>query len=133
MFIKLLFLFTIVPLVELALLIKVGNHIGVSNTIAIVLLTGVAGAALARSQGFGILRRIQNELAQNQLPGDSLVEGALILAGGILLLTPGLITDAFGLCFLLPLPRRFLKAYLKAIIRKKTKDGEIHMNYRVDE
>jgi len=133
MFIKLFFLFTIVPFVELALLLEVGNQIGAFNTIAIVLLTGFAGAVLARSQGFGILRRIQDELGQNQLPGDSLIEGALILAGGLLLLTPGLITDAFGFCLLLPLPRRLFKAYLKEYFRGKNQNDEIHMNYRVEE
>ncbi|MFQ5750554.1 MAG: FxsA family protein, partial [bacterium] len=87
MLIRLLLLFTIVPLIELALLIKLGQHIGLFNTIAVVIVTGIVGAALARYEGFGILHRIQNELARGQLPAESLLDGALILAGALLLLT----------------------------------------------
>jgi len=119
MFIRLLLLFTLVPLIELALLIEIGQKIGLWNTIAIVVLTGFIGAALARSEGFGIISRIQSELASGQLPGDSLIDGALVLAGALLLLTPGLITDAFGFALLLP--------------NQKINTGEIHVNYKIED
>lgn len=133
MFFRLLLLFTIVPLVELALLIKLGQKIGLLNTIFVVIVTGIVGAALARSEGFTILSRIQNELRIGQLPGDSLIDGALILSGALLLLTPGLITDAFGFAMLLPLTREFLRKMLKNYFRGKINTGEIAVNYKVEE
>jgi len=133
MFIRLLLLFTLVPLIELALLIEIGQEIGLWNTIAIVVLTGFIGAALARSEGFGIISRIQNELASGQLPGDSLIDGALVLAGALLLLTPGLITDAFGFALLLPFSRAFVKIYLKKYFRQKINSGEIQVNYKIED
>ncbi len=133
MFIRLLLLFTLVPLIELALLIEIGQEIGLWNTIAIVVLTGFVGAALARSEGFGIISRIQNELASGQLPGDSLIDGALVLAGALLLLTPGLITDAFGFALLLPFSRAFVKIYLKKYFRQKINSGEIQVNYKIED
>ncbi|TDI86251.1 MAG: FxsA family protein [Caldithrix sp.] len=133
MFIRLLLLFTLVPLIELVLLIEIGQKIGLWNTIAIVVLTGFIGAALARSEGFGIISRIQNELASGQLPGDSLIDGALVLAGALLLLTPGLITDAFGFALLLPFSRAFVKIYLKKYFNQKINTGEIHVNYKIED
>lgn len=133
MFIRLLLLFTLVPLIELVLLIEIGQKIGLWNTIAIVVLTGFIGAALARSEGFGIISRIQNELASGQLPGESLIDGALVLAGALLLLTPGLITDAFGFALLLPFSRAFVKIYLKKYFNQKINTGEIHVNYKIED
>lgn len=133
MFIRLLLLFTLVPLIELVLLIEIGQKIGLWNTIAIVVLTGFIGAALARSEGFGIISRIQNELASGQLPGDSLIDGALVLAGALFLLTPGLITDAFGFALLLPFSRAFVKIYLKKYFNQKINTGEIHVNYKIED
>ncbi len=133
MFIRLLLLFTLVPLIELTLLIEIGQKIGLWNTIAIVVLTGFIGAALARSEGFGIISRIQSELASGQLPGDSLIDGALVLAGALLLLTPGLITDAFGFALLLPFSRAFVKIYLKKYFSRKINTGEIQVNYKIED
>lgn len=133
MFARLILLFTLVPLMELVLLIEIGQRIGLWNTIAIVVLTGFAGAALARSEGFGIISRIQNELASGQLPGDSLLDGALVLAGALLLLTPGLITDVLGFTLLLPITRPFVKAYLKKYFSAKINQGEIRVNYKVED
>ncbi|MCG8605862.1 FxsA family protein [bacterium] len=132
MLFRLIVLFTAVPLVELAILIELGQRIGLSNTIAVVILTGFAGAALARSQGFGVVKRIQDELRSGQLPADGLFDGALILAGALLLLTPGLITDLFGFALLLPGSRKILKVYIRKYFRRKIDKGEIHVNYRVE-
>ncbi|MFQ5601862.1 MAG: FxsA family protein [bacterium] len=133
MLIRLLLLFTVVPLLELALLIELGKAVGLFNTIAIVITTGVAGAYLARSQGFGLLSRIQKELALGHMPAESLIDGAMILAGAILLLTPGLITDTLGLALLLPFTRAIIKIYLKNYFQKKIHQGEIQVHYRVDD
>jgi UPF0716 protein FxsA len=130
---RLILLFTIIPLIELAILIELGRWVGLSNTIAIVIITGVIGAALARSQGFGLINRIQNELSQGRIPTDSLIDGLLILSGAMLLLTPGLITDLIGLAFMLPFTRSFLKAYLKQYFMRKINTGEIHINFHADQ
>ncbi len=113
MFIRLLIIFTIVPIVELYVLIEAGRQIGVGATIGMIFLTGIAGAYLARSQGFHIINRIQNEINKGALPAEELIDGAMILAGGLLLLTPGFCTDLFGFCLLTPLTRSTLKRWIK--------------------
>ena len=105
MFPILFLLFTIVPVLELYLLITVGSKIGVFPTIAIVILTGIWGAGLARMQGFRVLTEIQNQLANGNLPTQELVHGAMVLTGGLLLLTPGFLTDIMGFLLLIPITR----------------------------
>ena len=109
----LILLFTLVPVVELALLIRLGQHIRVSYTLAVVILTGIAGAYLARSQGLAILRRIQEDINKGIMPADKIFDGMLILGGGILLLTPGLVTDLIGFMALAPFTRRLIRLWLK--------------------
>jgi UPF0716 protein FxsA len=123
--IYLLTLFVGLPLVELALLIKLGTVIGTVKTILVVVATGVLGAALARSQGFLILSRIQEELEEGRLPAEELVNGACVLAGGLLLLTPGLITDTAGFALLFPPAREMIKAWARRYIQAKLDRGEI--------
>lgn len=106
-------LFVILPLAELALLLQIGQAIDWPATIGLVLVTGLAGSALARWQGTKALREIQTQLAAGQLPGRALFDGALILLAGAVLITPGVITDAFGFLLLLP-PFRGLLARLLA-------------------
>ena len=115
MFLRLLLLFTVVPLVELYLLIRLGAVIGVVPTLALVIVTGALGASLARWQGLGVIGRISEDLAQGRLPTDALIDGLLILIAGALLLTPGMITDALGFFLLVP-PGR--SAVRKAIARR---------------
>jgi UPF0716 protein FxsA len=121
----LLVLFIGVPLVELALLIKLGTLIGILKTILIVVGTGVAGAALARSQGFSILSRIQRDLEAGHLPTDELINGAFVLAGGLLLLTPGIVTDAVGFSLLIPFSRELIKEAGKRYVQGKLDRGEV--------
>lgn len=120
-------LFVALPVAELALLLRVGSLVGLWPTLGIVLLTGVAGAALARSQGFRVLSAVQSELAQGRLPGAALLDGACVLAGGVLLLTPGFLTDAFGFLLLLP-PTRGL---LAGAVRKGFEQGVARGTIRV--
>jgi UPF0716 protein FxsA len=103
-------LFVGVPLVELALLIEVGRRIGTLTTIALIVLTGVLGAALARHQGLGVLRHMRNELRAGRLPAGSLADGVMILVAAALLVTPGILTDAAGFLCLVPAFRRAVKA-----------------------
>jgi UPF0716 protein FxsA len=121
MFVYLILLFTCVPIIELAVLLSVGRHIGVFNTIAVVILTGVTGAYLAKSQGLMILSKIQSDLRMGMMPGDKLIDGALILVGGVLLLTPGFITDATGFAVLVPYSRYYIKKWLKNQFQKNIK------------
>lgn len=126
MFIKLLIVFTIVPIIELYVLIEAGHQIGVAPTVAMVILTGIAGAYLARSQGFNLINKIQTELNQGRIPAEELMDGAIILAGGLLLLTPGFCTDLFGFTLLTPLTRKFIKVWLKKWLDSKIQRGEIN-------
>ena len=125
-FTKLLILFVIVPVTELYILIEVGKKIGSLTTIGIIILTGIIGAYLVKSQGFMILRKIQNDLNEGIMPGDSLIQGAIILAGGILLLTPGFVTDILGFIFLIPVSRNIVKKYLLKWLKGKVKEGNFY-------
>ena len=120
----LLLAFCVVPLVELWLLIRIGSVVGAGSTILLVLITGVLGSILARSQGFRVLIQVQEALNKGQLPTEALFDGAFILAGGILLLTPGFLTDSVGFCFLLPPTRAALKAYFKQRIQRALREGQ---------
>lgn len=119
MFARLLILFIVVPLVELALLIKLGNAIGLWPTVLIVIATGALGAALAKSQGTRTVWTIRREMAEGKPPGESLVNGLLILVGGVVLLTPGLLTDVLGFCLLVPATRKWFRTRLLARLRER--------------
>jgi len=116
---KLLLLFIFVPLLELALLLLLGEYTRWWAPLVLVILTGTVGAALARHQGWRTFRRIRAEMQQGRLPGDALFDAAMILVAGGMLLTPGMLTDAFGLSLLIPFCRRFYKARLKAWFKAK--------------
>jgi UPF0716 protein FxsA len=120
----LILLFTVVPAVELMLLIKVGGFIGAGYTIAIVFFTGIAGAYLARLQGFLALRRIQEDMNQGIMPTEPLFDGIIILCSGLLLLTPGFLTDIIGFIGLFPFTRYFLKKWLKRKAENMIKKGQ---------
>ncbi len=126
-------LFTIVPLLELSLLIELGKKIGLYSTLLIVISTGILGAYLAKQQGFAIIRKIQTSIQQSILPADPLLEGAMILAGGILLLTPGLITDSIGFVLLLPVTREPLRDYIKRKLRRTLHPEEIDAEYTMED
>lgn len=102
MLLVLFLLFTVIPVVEIALLIKLGGLLGPWLTIALVLGTGMAGAALARWQGVRAATRVQSELSKGVLPAAAMVDGLLILVAGVLLITPGALTDVLGLALLIP-------------------------------
>lgn len=124
MFIKLLALFVLLPLVELAVLIQVGRSIGLLWTLVIVMLTGVLGAALAKRQGLRAWLAIRSELQEGRVPGAALVDGLLILIGGIVLLTPGILTDLLGFSLLIPATRQALKRSLRRRFERAIERGE---------
>jgi UPF0716 protein FxsA len=133
MLLRLILLFTLIPLIELSLLIELGKQIGLGSTIAIVILTGILGAYLAKHEGFIAINRIQQDLSQGRLPAESLIDGVIILAGGLLLLTPGLLTDAIGFMALFPFTRDYLKKFLKQKFKQKINTGEIHTSYTIED
>ncbi|WP_298038338.1 FxsA family protein [uncultured Desulfuromonas sp.] len=125
MFIKLLVVFIVVPLVELFVLLEVGSMIGAFPTIALIILTGISGAYLARTQGFDLLRRIQSEMEQGRLPTEDLLDGAMVLAGGIVLLTPGFCTDLLGFILLVPFTRAHVKRIARLWFLKQVNRGNL--------
>ena len=100
--------FIVLPILEMYVLISVGSNIGAFNTILLVLLTALIGLALLRVQGFRTLINARNKLGMAQLPAEEMITGIFLAIGGALLLTPGFITDLFGLLCLVPVTRRFL-------------------------
>jgi UPF0716 protein FxsA len=119
MFVRLLLIFTIVPLVELYILISLGRVIGVGATVVIVIATGALGAFLTRIEGLRVLRRLQDELAQGRVPTERLLDGLLILIAGAVLLTPGLLTDLLGFFLLAPPGRKVVRRALSAAVRRR--------------
>ena len=105
----LIFLFVVLPWVELYLLFRLHEMVGWWDTLGVILLTGVVGATLARWQGLDALHRIQNALRAGRVPTDELLDGVLIFAAGLLLITPGLLTDSVGFLLLVPPARSLVK------------------------
>jgi UPF0716 protein FxsA len=124
---RLFLLFVGVPLLDLFVLIQVGQWIGLWPTIGLVVVTGFAGASLARSEGLRTLWTIQKEMNQGRLPGDALFDGLAILLGGVLLLTPGILTDLVGFSFLVPATRRLLLKRIRASLERRLKSGSIRV------
>ena len=104
--------FTLIPIAELFLLVRLGGTIGFLPTVAVCLLTGMVGASLARSQGMSVLRRIQSVSSQGQLPTRELLEGVMILLAGVVLITPGFLTDIFGILLLTPPFRALMRMWV---------------------
>ena len=119
-------LFVVTPLVDLAILVYLGSLIGALYTILIVVATGLLGALLARNQGLATLSRIRSSIERGVLPSCDLFQGALILIGGLLLLTPGLITDLAGFAMLIPQTRDIVAKWLRNFIQRKIQQREIH-------
>lgn len=129
---RLMILFIAVPLIELALLIRVGQWLGVLATVLIVLVTGVAGAALARREGLRTLWRIQADLRAGRFPMGRLLDGVMILFAGGLLLTPGLLTDVVGLSMLVPASRAWLKRRVADRVRRLVESGSTNVTIYYD-
>ncbi len=126
MFYKLVLLFIVTPLIELAVLVYLGTLLGVLYTILIVIATGLIGAFLAKNQGLATFSRIGSSIERGVLPAEELFQGALILIGGLLLLTPGLITDLAGFAMLIPQTRNAVAKRLRGLIQRKIQQREIH-------
>jgi UPF0716 protein FxsA len=127
MFIRLLILFTLVPILELYVLLEIGSLIGTMATVALIFMTGIAGAYLARVQGFSLVNKIQSEMNQGRVPKGELLNGAMILVGGVLLLTPGFCTDLLGFSLLVPLTRDLYKGFIRRWMEKMMASGQINI------
>lgn len=105
-------LFAIMPIIEIAILVQVGGMIGGLNTVALVIVTAFVGAFLVKREGIQTLQTAQSKMQQNMIPGRELVEGMMLVVAGILLVTPGFITDILGFLLVLPGSRHYFAAQL---------------------
>lgn len=124
---RLFLLFTVVPLVELYLLIAVGRVLGPVATIALVLLTGAVGAWFARLEGAKVIRRWQDAMARQQLPKDGVIDGFLIFIGGLMLITPGILTDIAGLSMVMPPTRRVIAGAVRVWFERQIASGRVQV------
>ena len=113
MLLKLFLAFTIIPIIEIFLLIEIGSMFGALTAVTLVILTGFLGAFLARMQGLQTLYRIQESLREGRMPSGELLDALLIVIAGLLLLTPGFLTDSVGFLLLIPATRNSIKYWLR--------------------
>lgn len=129
---RLLLLFTLVPAVELYLLITLGSALGPAATVALVLGTGMLGAWLARREGGRVLREWQGAVARGELPQEGVTSSLLVLVGGVLLVTPGVLTDITGLLLLIPPTRRAIAQLVSARVAKQLESSTVIHTFPMD-
>ena len=115
--------FLIVPVVELWGILQMGEWIGGWNTFLIILAMSALGAYFARSQGRKVWQDAQKQLQSGQMPGRALIDGIIVLVGGMLLLTPGFFSDLFGIILLLPITRPFFRHMVLQWLEKRMRNG----------
>lgn len=123
----LLFGLLCLPFGELALLIYLGRHVGILETLGLALATSVFGAALAKQQGLRVVQQWQRAQAEGRVPEEGLVSGMLVLVGAALLVLPGFISDVVGLLFLLPPTRMLIAAIIRRFVAQGIGKGRIHV------
>jgi UPF0716 protein FxsA len=126
---RLLLLFTLVPLLELYILIKIGGYLGAFPTLALVVLTALLGIVLARFEGLKTLQQIRKSLSQGIVPAEEMVDGVLIFVAGILLIIPGVLTDLFALVLLIPYTRTIFKRWLRRRFDRMIAAGNVRLDY----
>jgi len=124
---RLALLFIVVPILELMVLIEVGQVVGLLPTLMLVMFTGITGAWMARAEGLRVFFQFQKELASGQLPGQALLDGIAVLIGGAFLLTPGVLTDLVGFSLLFPPSRRWIQRRVQGWMERQIEDGAIHV------
>ena len=129
MFLKLFLAFTLVPFLEIYLLIKIGSYIGAFNTVVIVILTGFLGALLARYQGLQTIQRVRESLQRGEIPAGEMLDALLILLAGIVLLTPGFLTDVAGLILLIPRTRSLFKIWIRGKFAQWIDQNRVHISF----
>jgi UPF0716 protein FxsA len=124
---RLALLFVIVPLVELALLIQMGQWVGFWPTIALVVFTGLSGAWLARMEGLRTLWKLRDDLAHGRVPAQAIMDGIAVFSGGALLLTPGILTDLIGFSLLIPGTRHAIQKRVMARLERSIQKGAVQV------
>ena len=124
---RLFLLFAVVPLLDLWVLLRLAAAVGPRGTLALIVLPSLVGAWLARREGLRVLRAWQRAIAEGRVPEEGLLSAGLVLAGAVLLITPGVITDVAGLALLVPPIRRAAAAGVRWWIRRKIADGTIRV------
>lgn len=136
MFLKLFLLFTIIPTIEIIILIKLSTVFGIFSTLFLVIGTGLLGAFLARLEGLRVFFKIQTEMRAGRMPARDMLDGLLLLVAGVVLITPGLLTDIMGFVFLFPVSRKFLITYIMKKIEQSMNRGSgtyMHTEYHIQE
>ncbi|GFN34374.1 FxsA family protein [Tepidimicrobium xylanilyticum] len=127
---KIILLLILLPILDLYILVKASQSLGFLNTFLAIILTGIIGILLAISQGRMTIRNIRLEITQGQVPGNQLLNGLSILIGGLLLLTPGIITDVIGITMVLPGTRTFYRNYVKSKLYQMLSKGRTNIFIR---
>ena len=117
MFFRLLLLFIVTPILEMVILIELGKRFGTLHTIGLIVITGIIGAWLAKSQGLKVYQNLRASLYNGEMPHNHLIDGFLILIGGALLITPGILTDLVGFGLVLPWTRKFVREKVKGYFK----------------
>jgi UPF0716 protein FxsA len=126
---RFLFLFILIPLLELYILFKISGYLGAFQTVALVVFTALLGLVLARFEGLKTLQQISQSLSQGIVPAEEMVDGVLIFVGGILLITPGVVTDLFALVLLIPYTRTIFKRWLRRRFDRMVAAGNVRLQY----
>jgi len=130
MLLRLFLLFTIIPLIELYFLIKIGGAIGALNTIVLILTTAFFGSILVRWQGLKTMQQIMSQISQNIVPAEEMVDAVLIFVGGVMLITPGVLTDFLALFLVFPYTRTLFKRWLRRKFDRMVASGNVRLNLR---
>lgn len=120
-------LFVGLPVLELAVILKINEIFGLAETLLLIVLTGIAGATMAKLEGLRVLGEAQRDLVAGNMPAPRMLDGVMILLAAALLVTPGLITDVVGFLLLMPPVRVVIRQYLRRWLEKKLRDGSASM------
>lgn len=126
---QLLLIFITIPILEIAVLLKLDETIGLGQTIFLIFITGIIGAWLVRQQGISIIFQIKKELTNGNIPAKQMIDGVMILIAGSVLITPGLITDVVGFLLLIPFTRNFIRKWIRLKFEKYVNSTHIITRY----
>lgn len=129
MFVRILLILLIVPIVELALLLRITRWIGFLPTLGLLIITAVLGTYLVRREGTLVWKRLQDRLRSGALPGAEIVDGVIILASGIVLIAPGVISDVLGIAGLIPLTRRAIRRFMMRRFERSIETGTVTFGF----
>jgi len=127
---RLFLLFTIVPFIELFLLMKVGDVVGFWPTVAMILTTGIVGAWLSKREGLRVFRDYQQAIAEMRMPKEGLTSGLLVLVAGVLMIAPGMLTDVTGILLMIPPVRRVVAGWVERYVEKHVLGGKAGGGFR---